>query len=304
MPTTKARHGLEEKVDRLRQHFSGQLSVAARNLTTGDELLADPDRLYPTASTIKIAILIELHAQAQEGKLSLAEKLAVTQGNQVGGSGVLRDLADGAGLSVRDLGTLMMTVSDNTATNLLIDRVGGVAAVNKRLHDGLGLDTIALHRRIDFDEIGDDVRRFAEATPRDLMRLMEMLLRGQAVSKQVSEAVLAVMRRQQYLEFVPRYLQYTPWAAELGLNPPITVANKPGFLAGTGVDAGALFLPDGVEVACCVMAHGSRDLSHMTECEPAIACGIVGRWLVEEWWPGGDLNAAILESPYFALMTE
>lgn len=291
--------GLAAKIERLRQRFSGDLSVAAHNIATGDRILVDADRLHPTASTIKIAILVEVFAQAETGSLDLIERLPVTADVLVPGSGVLRDLRDGTQLSVRDLAMLMMTVSDNTATNLLIDRVGGVDAVNRRMQKDLGLSSIQLHTRIDFEEIGDDVRRFAEATPRDLMRLMDLLLRGQVVSQRTSNEVLNVMRKQQYLEFVPRYLRFTPWADELKVKPTLSVADKPGFLPGTAVDAGALFLPGGVEIAFCVMAHGSRDLSHMHECEATVACGIIGRWLVEQWWPGDDVDSAILQSPYF-----
>jgi len=264
MTTAMSTQALERKIDQLRQRFSGRLSVAARNLTSGAAVLVDADQVYPTASTIKIAILVEVFAQAEAGNFDLGRRVRVSDANLVGGSGVLRDLQDGADLSVRDLGTLMMTVSDNTATNLLIDLVGGVAVVNRRMQQDLGLGSVQLHTRIDFDKIGDDVRRFAEACPADLMKLMELLLRGEVVSGAVSGRVVDVMRKQQFMEFVPRYLRVTPWADELKISPRLSVADKPGFLPGTAVDAGALFLPEGVTIAFSVMAHESKDLGQCT----------------------------------------
>src|SRR5438067_3109591 len=150
MATGALRSDLERRLENLKKRFSGELGFAARNLATNEEILFDADRLYPTASVIKLAVLVEAFAQAHEKRLSLDdERLLMQPSDLVLGSGVLRDLAPGLQPTIRDIAILMEIVSDNVATNMLIDRVGGVEVVNKRIQGEYGLKDIHLHNRVD-----------------------------------------------------------------------------------------------------------------------------------------------------------
>jgi beta-lactamase class A len=191
----------------------------------------------------------------------------------------------------------MVVVSDNTATNMLIDRVGGVEAVNATMRS-LRLETIVLHNRVDFEMIGNDIRRFGEASPLDLARLVEGLLHGEIVDAASSAAMLAIMRRQQYLDQVPRYLDVNPYAQELSTAAPVEVAAKTGFYTGTRVDMGALFLANGVTIAYCVASSGSDDSSFAPENEGAVTNGLVGRELVKHWWPQDAGPPPLLPTAY------
>ena len=104
--------------------FKGVMGVAARNLDTGEELAVNADLRFPTASTIKTAVMVEAYHQAAEGTLPLDSVIALRQADKVGGSGVLNGLHEGLSLTVADLVHLMIVVSDNTATNLLVTRLG------------------------------------------------------------------------------------------------------------------------------------------------------------------------------------
>jgi beta-lactamase class A len=110
-----------DRLERLRQRFSGRIGIAARNLATGEEFLIDHERAFPTASSIKVPILYELFRQAESGAFSLDDRVELTQGDIVEGSGVLRDLRPGLQPTVHDIAMLMIIVSDNTATNMAID---------------------------------------------------------------------------------------------------------------------------------------------------------------------------------------
>jgi beta-lactamase class A len=112
--------------------FKGVMGVAARNLGTGEELLVNADLRFPSASTIKTAVMVEAYHQAAEGKLPLDTPITLRDADKVGGSGVLNGFRDGATLRVADLIHLMIVVSDNTATNLLVNRLG-TAAIDERL---------------------------------------------------------------------------------------------------------------------------------------------------------------------------
>jgi beta-lactamase class A len=281
----RSRQQLDQNIAGVQGRFAGQLGIAATNLATGEQVMVNAEQVFPTASVIKVAVLAELFAQADEGRLKLDERLTMQASDIVGGSGVLKELVPGLQPTLMDLAMLMVVLSDNTATNMLIDRVGGCEGVNRRIQGEYGFLSIALHNRVDFEKIGPDVRRFAEATPLDLLRFMTRLARKELVSASASQEMLRLMSRQQYLDQVPRYLKVNPYARELKVQPEVGAALKTGFFPGTRVDAGILTLADSVDVAYCVAANGSADPTIAPESEPAVVNGLIGKLLVEYWWP-------------------
>jgi beta-lactamase class A len=115
---------LQARVQSIAAEAGGLVAVAARDLTRGRRFDAHADERFPAASVIKICILVELLARAHEGDLDLEERLSVRAEEKMPGSGVLNMLRDGLDLSLLDLAHLMINVSDNTASNMLIDRLG------------------------------------------------------------------------------------------------------------------------------------------------------------------------------------
>jgi beta-lactamase class A len=127
--------------------LDGVLGIALKDLSTGKTFLLNEREVFPQASSIKIAVLYEVFKQAEEGRLELDELVALEESRKVEGSGVLFHLGrPSLSLSIRDLAVLMIVLSDNTATNLLIDKVG-LEAVNKRM-DALGLPKTRLRRKM------------------------------------------------------------------------------------------------------------------------------------------------------------
>src|SRR5829696_2692190 len=116
--------GVVEAIERELAAFAGTGGVAAKNLGTGEEIRVNADEETGTASTIKVPILIEVMRQVEAGKVDLETKIADSPETRTPGSGILRDLSPGNPLSVRDVAVLMIVVSDNTATNMLMDLVG------------------------------------------------------------------------------------------------------------------------------------------------------------------------------------
>ncbi|HEX5500188.1 MAG TPA: serine hydrolase, partial [Thermomicrobiales bacterium] len=251
-----------------------------------------------TASVIKLAVLVELFRQAAAATIDLDGRITMTADDRVLGSGILKELGGGLAPTARDLATAMVVLSDNTATNLLIDLVGGVEPVNATMRDRLGLPDITLHRRIDFGQIGSDVRRFGESTPRDLARLAAAIARGEAVDAASSAAMLDIMRRQQYLNQVPRYLNVNPHADALGETQSVWVGCKTGMTPGVRTDAGVIHLPGETDIAYCAMTEESADRAMTEEAEGEIANGLIGRALVAYWWPGGAPPGALRDSAW------
>ena len=190
--------------------FRGQMGVAAINLRTGDTIAVNADTRFPTASTIKTAVMIEAWQQSTDGRLSMETAIALRDADKVGGAGVLRHLHDGLSLTIADLIHLMIVLSDNTATNMLIEKLG-TSRINERL-DSYGLHQTRLFRPTFRDGRADVLpeleREFGlgMTTPREMARLMSLIADGKAVNRKASDAMLATLQKQQDRAMIPRNL--------------------------------------------------------------------------------------------------
>ena len=218
--------------------FSGHVGLAARRVEGKESIRFNADDIFSTASVIKLVVLVEYLAQVATGELLSTSPITLQPEKLVEGSGVLKDLQPGARITLHDLATLSITISDNTASNMLIDAVGGLARINTRLRD-LGMARTVMGRPFVFDSPVDNT-----GSPADFLHLLLALAQGQVVSPTVSGQVLDLMGRQQFMTYIPRYLPYHPFATEYGLPQPLTIANKVGMLRGTVNDAALITTPD------------------------------------------------------------
>ncbi len=184
-------------------------------LETGEEVSLDANRQMDTMSTIKIPLMIEAFRQVEEGKFSLSDRVQLQDDDRRPGTGIIRSLDTGAGLTVKDLITLMIIVSDNTATDLLFAKVGGIDPVN-RLMTGYGLTQTravatgsvwfaalrAAPNPADFHREGK--HPFGLSSPRDMGILLEKIKTGKAVSQAASDQMLQILRAQLYTTRLPR----------------------------------------------------------------------------------------------------
>jgi len=224
------RRKLGAEIEKIANSHDGVMGVAIKDLATGEEILINDQLTFPTGSSIKIPILIELHKQAAEGKYKLTDQRWVERQDKVGGSGVIVNFGDHTSqLSLSDLATLMIALSDNTATNMLIDQVG-MANVNRTL-DELGLKQIRLRRKM-IDQAASARGDENTATPREAMALMEKLYRGQVVNRQLSDDALKILKIRKSSP-IPRLL---PDGVE--------IANKPGSIEGVACDWAVVFVPN------------------------------------------------------------
>ena len=220
-----ATHGVDSPLDaRVRAEvtaFHGTVSLHAKNLDSGASYSLDSNRQVRTASTIKIGIMIEAFARVAEGKLSWSDRLLLTKATKVSGSGILTAFDDGLPLTFRDAVNLMMIVSDNTATNLVVDAVTS-DAVNARLQT-LGLSDTRLLRKIGGGGESAEGKlkeneRFGlgRSSPREMVALMEKLERGEVVSAAASQEMLALMKREQGTNGIWRAWWTIPKATKSG----------------------------------------------------------------------------------------
>jgi beta-lactamase class A len=190
--------------------FRGMMGVAATNLLTGERLAYNADMRFPTASTIKTVVMVEAYARMAEGGLASDTRFTLRKAQKVGGSWILGGMHDGMELTTQDLLHLMIVLSDNTATNMLVEQLG-VARINARI-ESYGLKELKLFRPTFRDGRPDVLpeleREFGlgMATPRDMADLMALIADGKAVSADASAAMLATLRRQQDRAMIPRLL--------------------------------------------------------------------------------------------------
>lgn len=233
--------------------LDGVLGLALKDLKTGSTFFINEREVFPQASSIKIAVLFEAFKQAEEGRLKLDEFIALEEGRKVAGSGVLFYLGrPRLELSIRDIAVLMVVLSDNTATNLLIDKVG-MEAVNRRL-DALGLPKTRLRRKMMDLQAAAEGRENVSA-PLEMMTLLEKIWKGGVLKEPFRKDFLDVLA-------IPKD---SPLRS--GVPEGIDVAEKPGELEAVRCDSGIVMLP-GRPYILCVM---TTFLKHDADGNPAIA---------------------------------
>jgi beta-lactamase class A len=245
------------------ENFSGHVGLAAQQIDADEAILFNAGDVFPTASVIKLVVLAEYFAQLATGEIKPDQPVIVQAEDMVEGSGVLKDLQPDLQLTLRDLAVLSITVSDNTAANLLIEQVGGLDRVNARLQM-LDMPNTSMGRPFIFDSTADNI-----GTPSDFLRLLLRLARHQLISAAASQQMLAMMRRQQYMAYIPRYLPYHPFAAEYGLSQGVTIANKVGMLRGTVNDAAIIITPD-FTYALVIFTRDCQDIRPDPDNEAAV----------------------------------
>src|SRR5690349_5089362 len=212
---------LDEQVKALIAPFKGNVSLYAKNLDTGETYGLNADERVRTASTIKIAVMIEAFARVAEGKAKWTDEVVLTKEKKVSGSGILTELSDNLHLTLRDAVNLMMILSDNTATNLVLD-VLTTDAVNARM-ESLGFKNIKIMRRIGSggeSVAGKDPENkkygLGMATPREMVLVMEKLERGEIISAAASKEMIDLLKREQDRNAIGRSLYNVPMASKYG----------------------------------------------------------------------------------------
>jgi beta-lactamase class A len=236
---------LEAAVDNVDRGLDGVLAVAIEDLTSGQKFLLRSTEVFPQASSVKIAVLAELYRQAQSGKLKLNDLYTVQASDLVPDSSIMGGLTPGiTRVTLRDLATMMVAVSDNSATNVLIDRVG-MENVNG-LMNSLGLVNTRLRRKMmDLKAAGEGRENIS--TPQEMMLLLEGLFRGKVLGKEMTDDFFKMLSTPKS-SFIPRDLPE-------GLK----IANKPGELEGVRNDSGVVFLANRPYIICVMTTYLRRE---------------------------------------------
>jgi beta-lactamase class A len=219
------------------QNFSGTFGIMVRTLEANPvdrlEFRFNAEDVFPAASVIKLPLLIDALGQVQAGVLKLEDRHLMKASDHATGSGVLQVMQAGLEPTLRDLLTLMIVVSDNVATNMTLDILGGVNVTNARFAQ-MGLETSRVVGKLqvawEFKTEAQRQGKLAEMTPLETLELLERLWHGQLLESEMRELALEILLQQQYSEIIARYLPEE-----------VKTATKSGSITGVRNDVGIVY---------------------------------------------------------------
>lgn len=258
----------------------GKVFLAAKNLKTGESISIRGSEKVRTASTIKLPILVELLTQAEAGKLQLSEKRTMREADIVSGSGVIRELGAGTELTLEGLANLMIVVSDNTATNMILEKITA-DAVNARM-DALGLPGTRSMRKVRGDGtqlkpaqgwskagLLEENKKYGlgSSTPAEMVKLLEMIELGKLPR---SKQMLEILKRQQYNDGIGRKLKT------------LTVANKTGALDHLRSDVGIVYTKAG-PIAIAITVEDIPEIDYGFDNPGLLLIADLAKIIVDSW---------------------
>lgn len=275
--------------------FKGVLGVSVKNLDTGETANLNGDMLFPTASVFKVPVIIEFYRQVEDYMISLDDQVLLREGDKVPGSGILKDLSEGLPVSYRDLLSLMMILSDNTATDLIVKKVGFENINNAMLDLDLKNTRVTKYcRQILFDLVGvndlkleemtiDVFQKAAESddysgswsletedndvsTPEEMTRLIELIATGKAADSESCQAILDIMAKCQTGTYrIPKYLPLKK----------LLLQRKTGSLPGIRNDVGVITIKEsGVRYILTCFTMGAEDVYQAEEVIAKVSQGV------------------------------
>lgn len=269
--------GLAADLLPLIQSHQGNVSVAVRHMKTGESFLHEADRVMPTASLIKLAVMAEAYRQSEVGDVDLNQLVELTGNDKVPGSGILtKHFSAGTKISLRDAVQLMIAYSDNTATNLVLNTIG-LASVGMSTQK-LGLPETRINALVYRADTSIDPERsrlygLGSTTANETLRLLEMLHRGELVSKEASSRMLQHLRDCQ-----------DESKLESRLPEGTTVAHKSGAVGGIRCDAGIIYSENGA-IAVCVLTSNNEDKRWNEDNAGSVLCGRLARAAYDHFNP-------------------
>jgi beta-lactamase class A len=284
---------LKSEIQKVVHNIPATFGVAIKYLEAGEQVLLNTDRTYQLASVFKIPVLVTAMQQIDAGRFSLDDRIELTDANKVMPSGILSFLREGLQPTVEDLLMLMIVVSDNTATDMVLDLIGGPQAVNTSLRQ-LGFSEDDINITMSVRDLLEDVFGTSKpllkrsemvswirergvnfegavyqegsttnvATPRAINRLNEMIFRGQVASREACDKALDILLHQTLNDRLPRQLPPD--------NPDVKIAHKTGTIFGVRNDSGIIYVADDVHVAVTILTREEGKLNLQKVMNPAI----------------------------------
>jgi beta-lactamase class A len=267
-------HDFKAALEAITSGFSGALGLAAKRLDDGQTISHNETEVFQAASVVKLPLLLDALQRVERGELDLEHRYVMRAEDRAGGSGVLKVCDGGLGLTVHDLLRLMIVVSDNTATNMMLDILGGLDAINARFA-AMGLETTRAVGKLQVPwEFKTEIQRqghSANITPLEILGLLERLWNGEILQPETQQMALEILTQQQYTEIIARYL---PEGTR--------TATKSGFQTGVRNDVGFVWFQEnskraGQVYAVAIASKDGQDLRYHVDNEGVLATAKISR---------------------------
>jgi len=266
-PASAQEKTLADRLTPLIKAHHGKVALAVLHLGDGVSYDYDGDEVMPTASMIKFMIMLEVYQQVAEGKVKLSDTVVLHETDKVGGSGILTyHFSDGASFPLRDAVRLMIAYSDNTATNLVLDRIG-IDSTNRRM-TAWGFPNSRVNAKVflgsktSVDPARTKKYGLGSTTPRETVKLLAKLYQGKCGDAQATKDMIEHLKKCDDKDVKLRRF----------LPPSVVVANKSGQVTDVKTDAGILYFPGG-PVAICVMTKDNKDRRYNPDNEANLLIG-------------------------------
>jgi beta-lactamase class A len=260
---------LEARLAPLAKAHQGKVAIAVKHLSTGETFFLNADQPMPTASLIKFPVMIEVYQQVANGQIKFTDEVTLRSEDKVPGSGVLtNNFSDGVTFPLRDAMRLMISVSDNTATNLVLDKIG-IGATAKRMEEW-GYKSTKIHSKSFKRETSVFPERskqfgLGSTSAREMVSLFEKLHQGKLVSESASKEMIDILKKCDDKEKFPRFLPED-----------VAVAHKSGSVSDARTDAGLLYFKQG-PIALCVMTAENKDQRWVADNAGNLLCAKVAK---------------------------
>lgn len=254
-------------------HYAGNVALYATDLRTGRTVALNADTPVPTASVIKLTILFDALKQIQQGQASFSDRLTLTKENQVGGSGVLGLFDTPLQVTLKDALTMMVVVSDNTATNLAIDRLG-LQNIDAQIQ-ALGLKNTWLYKKVFMPPAPGapaDQPKFGlgKTTAREMALVMEHFATCDAFPKPLCDTAVGMLKNQTDNAAIPRYLTN------------VEVGNKTGAVSGVRNDVAIVYAKNG-PIVISAFSYGNKDDRWTPDNSAQVLIGHIAKAIVDRW---------------------
>jgi beta-lactamase class A len=264
---------LQARLGNLTSNYAGKVALFATDLRTGRTVAINADTPVPTASVIKLAVLYDAVEEIQEGKASFADRLTLTKPNQVEGSGVLQFFDTPLNLTFKDALTMMVIQSDNTATNVAIDRLGLQNIDNRIL--SLGLKNTWLYKKVFLPAPANapaDQKIFGlgKTTAREMAQLMQRFATCTGIAQPECNIAVTMLKNQSDTLAIPRYLAG------------VQVANKTGALDEVRNDVGIVYAKNG-PIVISAFTYDNKDQSWTADNAAQLLIGRLAKTIVDTW---------------------
>lgn len=264
--------------------YHGKVALYAKNLTTGETVAVGPDTPVQTASVIKLPLMLQAFEQVKAGKLNQAQPLILTKDNQVQGSGVLQFMDAGLQLTLKGTITFMMILSDNTATNMVIDAVG-LKPTNEMLAR-MGMKNTYFYKKVfkpTTEQMPPEQKKFGlgKTTAQEMAKVLESIYDCDMGDRALCLEMITIMRNQQYQGMIPRYLQRKDATESLS-----AIADKVGELDDVRNDVALVYTVRG-PIIISVFTYDNQDQAWTFDNKAEIFIARVAQAIVNQWAPGG-----------------